>query len=166
MVRYGAAILLLVLLVAGRAEAQNSIAHDGWEGFATRDPQGAFDRCVLYNRSIAAISVTPYDMLGISRDRAGRVGLLVFYNPRTLVRETHVPVTLKIDDNAPITASGRVVSDFHISIDGPLEPPLLAQLRAAKRVTATAEGHSIGFDVSDVAGVLQALTACVQANAH
>ena len=53
------AALLLALLAAGPAGAQNMISQDGWEGFAMRDAENKFDRCVLYNRSIQALSASP-----------------------------------------------------------------------------------------------------------
>ncbi len=166
-VRYGAAALLAGLLCAvSVASAQNKIAHDKWEGFAIRKPEGAFDRCVLYNRAIGAISISPYEMLGISRDAAGHVGLLVFYTPSTLAREKDIPVVLKLDDHPPVTLTGRAISDFHIGVDGPLGAPVLAMLRTARRIEVSAEGHVIRFDVTDVGGALQTLSECVKANAR
>src|SRR5262249_43521407 len=90
------AALLLALLAAGPAGAQNMISQGGWEGFALRDTDNKFDRCVLYNRSIQALSASPYQMLGMTRDAAGRIGLLIFYEPRMLTRGD-TTVRLKLD---------------------------------------------------------------------
>src|SRR5215471_18604697 len=109
------AALLLALLAAGPARAQNLISQDGWEGFAMRDTDNKFDRCVLYNRSVQALTASPYQMFGITRDPAGRIGLLVFYEPRTLTRG-ETTVTLKLDQRAPISVSGDVLSDFHVNV--------------------------------------------------
>src|ERR1051325_9924585 len=68
------AALVLVLLAGGPVRAQNAISQDGWEGFAMRDTENKFDRCVLYNRSIQALTASPYQMFGITRDDAGRPG--------------------------------------------------------------------------------------------
>src|ERR1700693_5362601 len=65
--------LLLALLTAGSAVAQNLITQDGWEGFAMRDSDNKFDRCVLYNRTVEALTASPYGMLGITRDAAGHI---------------------------------------------------------------------------------------------
>ncbi len=80
------AALLIAMAMSGPAGAQNLITQDGWEGFATRDADNKFDRCILYNRTVAALTASPYDMLGITRDAAGRIGLLVFYGPGLLRR--------------------------------------------------------------------------------
>src|SRR5262245_52862492 len=71
------AALVLALFAGGPAHAQNMISQDGWEGFAMRDTENNFDRCVLYNRSIQALTASPYQMFGITRDAAGRIGLLI-----------------------------------------------------------------------------------------
>src|SRR5262249_290328 len=71
------AALLFHLLAAGPAGAQNMISQDGWEGFAMRDLDNKFDRCVLYNRSVQALTASPYQMFGITRDATGRTGLLI-----------------------------------------------------------------------------------------
>ena len=51
-----------------------------------RGADNSFDRCVLYNRTVAALTASPYEMLGITLDATGRVGLLVFYGPGQLTR--------------------------------------------------------------------------------
>ena len=155
-----------MLCAPSGALAQNKIANGKWEGFAIRNPQGAFDRCVLYDRSIDALTASPFNMLGITRDTAGHIGLLVFYTPRTMTREKNIPVVLKLDDHGPVTLSGEAISDFHIRVDGPLGDAVVTALRDAHRVEVSAEGHSIGFELSDVAGVLQTLAACVKTNAR
>src|SRR5690349_17365258 len=53
------AALLLALLTASPAPAQNLISQGGWEGFATRDTDNKFDRCVLYNRSVQMLTASP-----------------------------------------------------------------------------------------------------------
>ncbi|MBO0759414.1 MAG: hypothetical protein J2P54_26545, partial [Bradyrhizobiaceae bacterium] len=58
--------------------AQNRIAVGRWQGFAVRDPENKFDSCVLYNRTIDQLTISPYEMLGITRAANGDVGLLVF----------------------------------------------------------------------------------------
>ena len=62
--------LLIAALAAAQARAQNPISQDSWEGFALRDADNKFDRCVLYNRSIQALTASPYQMFGITRDAA------------------------------------------------------------------------------------------------
>src|SRR5262245_32510076 len=72
--------IALVLALSGGpvALAQNRVTSEGWEGFATRTPEDKLERCVLYNRTIDALNLSPYDMLGLTRDPAGQVGLMVF----------------------------------------------------------------------------------------
>ncbi len=154
------AALLLILLAAGRAAAQNVISQDGWEGFAMRDADNKLDRCVLYNRTIQALTASPYEMLGITRDPAGRIGLLIFYDPRALTRGD-TTVRLKLDQRPPVTVAGTALSDFHVNVPA-LEPATTAALRDAKTIEATVADHTIRFEFSDVGAVLDRLDACVK----
>ena len=154
------AALLIALTMAGPAGAQNLISQDGWEGFAMRDAENRFDRCVLYNRSVQVLSASPYQMLGITRDAAGRIGLLIFYDPRMLTRGD-TTVRLKLDQRAPVSVAATALSDFHVNVAA-LEPATLAALRDAKAIEATVEGHTIRFELADVGAVLGALDACVK----
>ena len=154
------AALLIAMLSTAPAGAQNLISQDGWEGFALRDAGNNFDRCVLYNRSVQALAASPYQMLGITRDAAGRVGLLVFYDPRTLTRG-ETTVTLRLDQRAPVSVPGDVLSDFHVNVTT-LDRAILAALRDAKEIEATVDGHTIRFALADPAAVLDRLDACVK----
>ncbi len=156
----GAALLVAVLSMAHPAGAQNLIAQDGWEGFATRDAEAKFDRCVLYNRSVQALTASPYGMLGITRDAAGRIGLLIFYEPRALTRGD-TTVRLKLDQRPPVTVGGTTLSDFHVNVPA-LEPATVAALRDAKAIEATVDGKPIRFELADVGAVLDKLDACVK----
>ena len=155
----------MVLLASQPARAQNPIAQDGWEGFAVRSPDGRFDRCVLYNRTVPALNASPYGMLGISRDAQGRVGLMVFYQPRSLTRSSQAAVELRLDDRPPVSLSGEAVSDFHVVIPGPLDGPTLSALRVAKAIEITTDGKSAHFALAGIAAVLERLRTCVDANA-
>jgi hypothetical protein len=154
------ATLLIVVLSAAPAGAQNLITQNGWEGFALRDAANDFDRCVLYNRSIQALTASPYQMLGITRDAAGRIGLLIFYDPRTLTRG-ETTVTLRLDQRAPVSVPGDVLSDFHVNVTT-LDLPTLAALRDAKAIEATVDGHTIRFELSDTGALLDRLETCVK----
>ncbi len=148
------------MLTAGAAGAQNLVTQDGWEGFAVRDTDNKFDRCVLYNRSVQALTASPYEMLGITRDAAGRIGLLIFYDPRTLTRgETSVQI--KLDQRAPVAVAGDALSDFHVKVAA-LDPDTVAALRDATAIEATVDGHSIRFALAEVGAVLERLDACVK----
>jgi len=147
------------------ALAQNRIEAPGWEGFALRGSEGKFDRCVLYNRSIEALTASPYEMLGITRGAAGQVGLLVFFTPGALKRG-NVAVNLKVDGRPVAALSGAVISDFHVNVAGPIGANALAALRQASRIEATAENKTVRFEVADVDTVLDALDECVKANTH
>ena len=151
---------LIALLAAGAADAQNVVTQDGWEGFAMRDADNNFDRCVLYNRSIQALTASPYQMLGITRDAAGRIGLLIFYDPGTFTRG-QTSVKIKIDQRPPVTVTGEALSDFHLKVAA-LDGATRAALRDAKSLEATAEGHTIRFALADVGAVLDRLDACVK----
>jgi hypothetical protein len=144
------------------AFAQNLIESQGWEGFALRDPEGKFDRCVLYNRSIEALTASPYEMLGITRGVAGQVGLLVFFTPRALKRGSNVAVSLKVDGRPVAALSGAAISDFHINVAGPIGANALAALRQATQIEATAENKTVRFEVAGVDAVLDALDDCVK----
>jgi hypothetical protein len=152
--------LLIAAWMAAPAYGQNLITQGSWEGFAMRSPDNAFDRCVLYNRSIQALSASPYQMLGVTRDAAGRIGLLVFYEPRTLTRGA-TTVRLKLDQRAPVTVAGEVLSDFHVNVPA-LDAATVAALRDAKAVEAAVDPHTIRFELSDVGAVLDRLDACVK----
>jgi hypothetical protein len=151
---------------ASTATAQNRIGTPGWEGFALRDPEGKFDRCVLYNRSIDALSVSPYEMLGITRAATGQVGLLAFFTPSALTRGRNIAVNLRIDGRTFAPLSGAAISDFHVSVGGPIGATTLDALRQAKVIEATAENKTIRFEVANVDAVLDTLDECVQANAR
>lgn len=146
------------------AHAQNSIASGDWEGFATRTPEDKFDRCVLYNRKIALLNASPHDMIGLTRNAEGHVGIMVFYQPRALTRAEQATVTLRIDGGAPIALPAEIPSDFH-AIAGPLPTAVLTALRAAKAIEAGTESRTLKVTVSGVGEVLDALETCVTANA-
>ena len=154
------AALVLALLAGGPVRAQNMISQDGWEGFAMRDTENKFDRCVLYNRSIQALTASPYQMFGITRDAAGRIGLLIFFEPRMLTRG-ETKVLLRLDQRPPVSVTGTALSDFHVNVVA-LEPPTLAALRDAKGMEATVEGHTVRFELANVGAVLEKLDACVK----
>jgi hypothetical protein len=150
----------LAVLSGSAAHAQNPISQDGWEGFATRDAANQFDRCILYNRTIQALSASPYEMLGLTRDASGQIGLLIFFSPGTLMRGEK-PVQLKFDQAAALTALGRVVSDFHVNIAA-LDAEALAALRTAKSLEATIDDRTIRFDLAGVDAALERLATCVR----
>jgi hypothetical protein len=160
------AATIFITAFAQCAAGQLRISADGWEGFPVRKPNGTFDRCVLYDRTIDALNASPYDMLGVTRDQAGHVGLQVFYGPRVLTRGLQVPVAIKIDDAPPFTASGDVVSDFHVRVVGPLEAAAIEKLRVVGTLEVTTQGRTLRFELGGLAGVLDALADCVTANAR
>jgi hypothetical protein len=153
-------VVAAAVLAAGPAAAQNLITQDGWEGFAMRDANNNFDRCVLYNRTVEALTASPYDMLGITRDAAGHIGLLVFYEPRALTRG-NTPVRLKLDQRPVVSVAGDVLSDFHVNVPT-LDSDTVAALRDAKSLEATVGGHTIRFDLTNAGAVLERLDACVK----
>jgi hypothetical protein len=157
---WAARLALTVALPAVPAAAQNQITQDGWEGFAMRDANNHFDRCVLYNRTIQALTASPYGMLGVTRDAAGRIGLLIFYDPRTLTRGK-TTVRLKLDARPVVTVPGDALSDFHVDVPA-LDADTVAALRNAKTMDATTGGHAAHFDLSNVGAVLERLDACVK----
>ena len=152
--------LLIAASAAAPAYAQNLITQGSWEGFAMRSPDNQFDRCVLYNRSVQVLSATPYQMLGITRDATGRIGLLVFYEPRTLTRGP-ATVRLKLDQRAPVTVAGEALSDFHVNVPA-LDAATVTALRDTKAIEAAVDTHTIRFELSDVGAVLDRLDACVK----
>jgi hypothetical protein len=154
------AALAIAVLAAGAAQAQNLITQGDWEGFAMRDADNQFDRCVLYNRTIQALTASPYDMLGITRDAAGHIGLLIFYEPRTLTRGA-ATVQLRLDQRPPMSVAGSAPSDFHVNVAA-LDAPMLAALHDAKEIEATTDGHAIHFTLTEVGAVLDRLDACVK----
>jgi hypothetical protein len=155
-----AAALVAALLAAGHAAAQNLITQDGWEGFAMRDSSNNFDRCVLYNRTVEALTASPYDMLGVTRDAAGRIGLLVFFEPRALTRG-NTTVRLKLDQRPVVAVAGDVLSDFHVNVPT-LDNDTVAALRDTKSIEVTVGGHTISFDLAHAGAVLERLDACVK----
>jgi hypothetical protein len=154
------AALLIATVLANPAGAQNLISQDGWEGFATRDAEAKFDRCVLYNRSVPALTASPYGMLGITRDAGGRIGLLIFYEPRALTRGD-TTVRLKLDQRPQVSVAGIALSDFHVNVPA-LEPATVAALRDAKTMEASVDAKPIRFELADVGAVLDKLDACVK----
>ena len=152
--------LMIAALAAVPGHAQNLITQDSWEGFALRDTDNKFDHCVLYNRSVQALSVSPYQMLGITRDAAGRIGLLIFYEPRTLSRGA-TTVRLKLDQRAAVAVPGEAVSDFHVQVPA-LDSATLAALRDAKTIEAAVDTHTIRFELTNVGAVLDRLDVCVK----
>jgi hypothetical protein len=158
------AAIAAILFAATTAAAQGRIAEAGWEGFAISGADGRFERCVLYNRTIDALNDSPYDMLGLSQDSAGAVGMLVFYRPSALKRGFNVPVRLKLDQRPAVTTSGDVLSDFHVRVKGPLDAKLTAALPQARTLVVTTQGQAERFALADVGAVLDKLAACVKAN--
>jgi lysozyme family protein len=103
-------------------------------------------------------------MLGLTRNAAGKVGLMVFFNPRTLQRGANVAVNLKVNGKPLAPLTGIAPSDFHVSVDGPVGRATLAALRQAKAIEATAESKTVQFQVEDLGAVLDELDACVKSN--
>lgn len=163
MVRTTGSMLLAAAigLTAGPLAAQNLIVQDGWEGFAMRHPDGRFDRCVLYNRTVPALNASPYGMLGITRDGGGHIGLMVFFEPRSLSRGARTPLRMRIGDRAPVSLTGDAVSDFHVVVPGPLDGAAVAALRDAQAIEFSTESKTLRFAVTDVGAVLDRLRACV-----
>jgi hypothetical protein len=155
-----AAVLALAMLAVRPAAAQNLITEGDWEGFAMRDADNKLDRCVLYNRTVQALTASPYDMLGVTRDPAGRIGLLVFFEPRMLTRG-ETTMRLSFDDRPPVSMPAIVLSDFHVEVAA-LDAATLAALRAAKAMEATVADHVIRFDLAAPGAVLERLDACVK----
>ena len=153
-------------LAAAPLAAQNLIAQGGWEGFAMRHPDGRFDRCVLYNRTVPALNASPYGMMGLTRDGAGNTGLMVFFEPRSLARAEPTTVRVRIDDEAPVPLPGGAVSDFHVVIPGPLDSRTVAAVRTARKIEFSADSKTIRFTVADMGAVLDRLKTCVEANAR
>jgi hypothetical protein len=168
-VKYGVLMVFALANALGfvsAAHGQNRISASGWEGFVTRDTENKFDRCVLYNKTIAALTASPYDMLGITRTAKGDVGLLVFFEPSALKRGNNVALTLEIDGHAVAPMTGQALSDFHIRVAGPIGANTVAALRGATSIEATAEGRTVQFEVSDLGAVLDELADCVRAYAR
>lgn len=159
-------VILGVLLTADPLCAQNLITQGGWEGFAMRTPDGKFDRCILYNRTIQALNSSPYEMLGISRDASGGVGLIAFYRPRALTRDARTPVAVKLGARPPVTLAGTVMSDFHVVVPGPLDAGVTAALREAPTIEITTESKTLAVPVAGVAAVLDRLDECVRTHAR
>ena len=161
-----AALLFGTALWALPASAQNLIVQDGWQGFAVRSAEGKFDRCILYNRTIEALNSSPYDMLGMSRDGAGNVGLIAFYEPRSFTRRQRQTVTLTLDRQAPLSLSGDIISDFHVVIPGPLEASTLAALRETSSLEVSVENKTLRLAITGVGAALDRLTDCVKTYAR
>jgi hypothetical protein len=164
---FARACLLAAVLVGsgtGTVSAQNVIRAGAWEGFATRDSDGKFDRCVLYNRTIEALTASPSNMLGITEDRSGRVGFMVFFEPRTLTRAENSTLQIKLGQGGPIDLPATVLSDFHAVTSGGLSTAAALRLREAKAVDVSVEGHSQTFELPDVGSVLDELQSCVENN--
>lgn len=159
-------LLVGTALSALAASAQNLIVQDGWQGFAVRTPEGKFDRCILYNRTVEALNSSPYNMLGLSRDGAGNVGLIAFYEPRSFTRGERQTVTLKLDQHAPLSLPGNVVSDFHVVLPGPFEAGTLAALRDASSVEVTVENKTLRLAITGVGAALDRLAECVKTYAR
>ena len=99
-------------------------------------------------------------MFGITRDAAGRIGLLIFYEPRMLTRGD-TTVRLKLDQRPPVSVAGTVLSDFHVNVPA-LDAAAVAGLRGAKAIEATVTDRTIRFDLADVGAALDRLDACVK----
>jgi hypothetical protein len=157
-----ALILALCLAGIGSAGAQSRIGQSGWEGFTGVGADGKFERCVLYNRTIEALNDSPYDMLGLTRDASGRVGMLVFYRPRALTRGTGVTARVRLDQHPPVMLTGDVTSDFHIQLLGALDAKFVETLRQTKTLEAVTQGQTAKFELNEPAAVLDALMTCVK----
>lgn len=155
-----AAAALGALVSASPVAAQNLIVQDGWQGFAVRGPDGKFDRCILYNRTVEALNASPYDMIGLSRDGAGHIGLIAFFEPRSFTRGAQ-PVKLKLDQGVALSLAGNVISDFHVVVPGPFSADTVAALRGTAAVEVTVENKTIKIAVAGVGAVLDRLADCV-----
>jgi hypothetical protein len=153
--------LLFTVLLAVPAWSQNLIVQDGWQGFAVRGADGAFERCILYNRSIDALNASPYDMLGVTRDKAGQLGLMAFFQPRALTRGHEVPVSLKLDQGAPLRVTGDVLSDFHVVIAGAALAETIEALTRTQSLEVTVQDKTLKIALTSVGAVLERLKTCV-----
>jgi hypothetical protein len=157
-------------LAAAPLAAQNLISQGGWEGFAMRRPDGRFDRCVLYNRTVPALNASPFGMMGLTRDDAGNTGLMVFFEPRSLARGEPTTIRMRIDDEAPVSLSGEAVSDFHVVIPGALDSHTVTAIRKARKFEFETDTRTTRLKVVDLGvdmgAVLDRLKTCVDANAR
>jgi hypothetical protein len=152
---------LLAAFVPCTASAQTRIVQDGWEGFATPAEGDVAAHCVLYNRTIDAINRDPYDMIGLSKDATGKLSMLVFLQPNSLVRGPRVPVTVKLDQLS-LYLAGDAVSDFHLMIPGPFDGRALSVMREAHTIEISVQRHNHRYDVGALGAILDKLDACAK----
>jgi hypothetical protein len=152
-------LVVLTLGIVTQAQARGpygSIRVAGWSGGAFTDDQtGAFSNCVAtanYKSGIDFGVVVAKNMNWA----------LAFSNPNwSLVRNQKFPIVLSFDGRNSFNVSGVVMASSTVLVPMPNASALIKSFRAAKTMSAFAQGNLFQFDLNGTSVMLPALVVCV-----
>ncbi|MEW6640907.1 MAG: hypothetical protein AB1586_10420 [Pseudomonadota bacterium] len=151
------AALMSAAVPASARGPYGSIRAAGWSGGGfTDDTTGQFNGCLVaasYKSGInASIMVTP--------NLQWRLGF--FSEAWQLNVGGQFPIVLTFDGRPPFNVTGRIIGRSLVSVDMPDNSALITQFRAARTMSAFAEGNLFQFSLNGTAQVLPALVRCVK----
>jgi hypothetical protein len=154
------AAIILILSVVMPANARGpfgSIKVAGWSGGAyTDDRTGQFTSCIASATYKSNINVGVLVTKSIS-------WALAFSHPNwTLTTGHKFPIVLSFDGRNTFNVDGAVMSATSVIVPMPDNSALIRSFRAAKTMSAFAQGNLFQFDLSGTSVLLPALVTCVK----
>ncbi|CCE10401.1 conserved exported hypothetical protein [Bradyrhizobium sp. STM 3843] len=160
--RAGLAMLLFVLVVALVSPAQargpyGSISAAGWSGGAyTDDKTGAFTSC------IASASYKSGITFSVVVSKTYEWALAFIHPSWTLTPGQKFPIVLSFDGRNTFNVDGTVFSTNMVAVPMPVDSALVKSFRAAKTMSAFAQGNLFQFTLDGTAVMLPALVYCAK----
>jgi hypothetical protein len=151
-------IILLVTAVALPALPAGAFTSGGWEGQANRDDDGTFRDCTMtadYANGITLAFI-------ISRDFGW--GLVLANEKWNLQVGVDEPVTLAIDELAPIAGTAKVVDVHGILVPLDNADPVVEAMRAGHTLAVITPAGEVSFKLSGTRDAIAALARCVGEN--
>ncbi len=154
------AALLAVLAAVRSAEARGPygvIKVAGWAGGAyTDDKTGEFSECIASANYKSGIS------FGVIVTRTMIWGLAFTHQSWTLAQGQRFPIVLSFDGRTTFNVDGAAVAANMVLVPMPDNSGLIRSFRAAKTMSAFAQGSLFQFSLDGTSVLLPALVSCVK----
>jgi hypothetical protein len=158
LVRFVLSILLATLSLSAHAKGPyGSIKVGNWSGGGfTNDSTGAFTGCIA--SAPYKSGITMLVMVGAKVDWR----LAFTHRNWNLGVGSTFPIVLTFDGAGPFNVDGRALSNNTVSVEMPDNSTLIRQFRAARNMSAFAQGNLFQFSLDGTSVLLPALVRCVQ----
>jgi hypothetical protein len=154
------AVFFSVLAAVDSANARGPygvIKVAGWSGGAfTDDKTGAFSNCIASANYKSGID------FGVIVTKAMSWGLAFSHPNWTLTQGQRFPIVLSFDGRNTFNVDGVMMSSNAVLVPMPDDSALIKSFRAAKTMSAFAQGNLFQFSLDGTAILIPALVACVK----